>query len=67
VTQYVLRLDLSEHQHPGNQNAQHQTVCQLLRTAIQAIGSDMNRKGNLALSGNVHVGTWEFNEGDTAS
>jgi hypothetical protein len=60
MTIFVLTLNLEDHEHPGNQRAQHATVCQMLQAAMQAIGGDMNRKGTLAMPGNVHIGTWEF-------
>jgi hypothetical protein len=60
MTVFVLTLNLDDHEHPGNQRAQHATVCQMLQTAMQAIGSDMHREGNLAMPGGVHVGSWEF-------
>jgi hypothetical protein len=67
MSTFVLTLDLSDHQHPGNIRAQHSTVCQMLQSAIHAIGSDNHRSGNLAMPGNVHVGTWEFREEVAAS
>jgi hypothetical protein len=71
MTAFVLRLDLSSHQHPGNPAAQHALVRQMLNLAMQAIGSNLNRKGELSiplwdasegLSRHIAIGSWEFTE-----
>jgi hypothetical protein len=69
MAEFILTLDLSDHQHPHNQRAQHMTVLTLLDLAKQAIGSDNHRSGKLSLPSRTggdhqHVGTWEFRESD---
>jgi hypothetical protein len=52
MTAFTLRLDLDE--HPGNPAAQATTVCELLRVAGQAIGSDFRQR-----SGEIKAATWD--------
>jgi hypothetical protein len=69
MTDFVLQLDLSNHEH--HQAAQHTVVREMLGLAIQAIGSDSRRKGDLTIpvwnasqgvNRHVTVGSWQFNE-----
>jgi hypothetical protein len=70
MTTFTLTLDLADHGHPGS--AQPAKVCEMLRVAIQAIGSDYRqRAGELTIpsfdphrnvGGHVKIGSWEFTE-----
>jgi hypothetical protein len=69
TTEFVLKLDLSGHEH--HQMAQHAHVCQMLDLAKQAIGSDSKRHGELTIprfdvSLGVNrpavIGSWAFNQ-----
>jgi hypothetical protein len=71
MTAFVLRLDLAGHEHVGNPAAQHALVRQMLGHAMQAIGSDLKRTGELSsplfdagrgVSGHVVIGRWEFSD-----
>jgi hypothetical protein len=73
MTEFVLKLDLAE--TPGNPAAQSAKVCELLRQAGQAIGSDFRqRKGELktptfdasrSTGGHAVIGFWEFIDNQT--
>jgi hypothetical protein len=69
MTDFVLKLDLSDHEHRDNLAAQHTKVCQWLDLAKQAIGSNSNRRGDLttptwdasrSTGAHVVIGRWEF-------
>jgi hypothetical protein len=70
MTEFVLRLDLDE--TPGNPAAQSAKVCELLRVAGQAIGSDhRQRKGDLTvpsfdphrgINDHIKIGSWKFED-----
>jgi hypothetical protein len=72
MTGFVLRIDLANHEHPGNHAGQHAKVCELLRLAMQQIGSDSKRrKGALTVphfnasrgvNDVITIGSWEFTE-----
>jgi hypothetical protein len=71
MAEFVLRLDLTDHQHPGNQAALHAKVREWLALAMQAIGSGSARKGDLTIplwdggqgvSRHVKIGEWQFND-----
>jgi hypothetical protein len=66
---FTLSIDLTDHQHPGNQAAQHAKVREWLGLTIQAIGAGTKRKGELTIpsfdphrnvGGHVKIGSWEF-------
>jgi hypothetical protein len=72
---FILRLDLTEHQHPGNLPAEHAKVRELLALAAQAIGSSLKRQGELTIprfdpdsgvSDGFKIGSWEFTDGDSS-
>jgi hypothetical protein len=68
VTTFTLKLDLSDHEHPNNQHAQHAIVLQMLDFAKQAIGSDIKRSGDLFSSfvfERKKIGSWEFTDDAT--
>jgi hypothetical protein len=70
ATEFVLKLDLAE--TPGNPAAQSAKVCELLRIAGQAIGSDhRQRKGEIkaatwdavrSTGGHTVTGRWAFQD-----
>jgi hypothetical protein len=69
MTAFILRLDLSGHEH--HQTAQHALVGQMLDLAKQAINSDSKRHGELTIprfdvSLGVNrpavIGSWAFNQ-----
>jgi hypothetical protein len=69
MTKFILELDLSNHEH--HHAARQAVVREMLGLAIQAVGSNPKRKGELTMpiwdasqSVNRHVtiGSWEFNE-----
>jgi hypothetical protein len=71
VAAFILRLDLTDHQHPGNLAAEHAKVRELLGLASQAIGAGTNRKGELTIpsfdphrnvGGHIKIGSWEFTD-----
>jgi hypothetical protein len=71
ATEFVLKLDLSDHEHPDNLYAQHSKVCQWLDLAKQAIGASIGRSGDLRIpifnaSEGVHrpvkIGSWAFED-----
>jgi hypothetical protein len=73
---FTLSLDLTDHEHPGNPAAQHAKVREWLGLAMQAIGSDLKRKGELtipcwdaSLGVNHHapIGSWEFTDAGPGS
>jgi hypothetical protein len=66
---FILRLDLTDHQHPENLAAEHAKVRELLGLASQAIGANSGRKGELttptwdasrSTGGHAVIGSWEF-------
>lgn len=66
---FILRLDLTDHQHPDNLTAEHAKVREWLGLAIHAIGSNLKRQGELTIpsfdprsnaGGHVKIGSWEF-------
>ena len=68
---FILRLDLTDHQHPGNPAAEHAKVREQLGLAMQAIGAGTKRSGDLTIpsfdphrnvGGHVKIGSWEFTE-----
>jgi hypothetical protein len=68
---FILRIDLTDHQHPGNQAAQHAKVRELLGLASHAVGANSGRKGDLTVpgfdpssntGGHVKVGSWKFED-----
>jgi hypothetical protein len=68
---FILRLDLTDHRHPGNPAAQHHLVREWLNLASQAIGSSSKRSGELtiprwdvSLGINHHaaIGSWAFED-----
>jgi hypothetical protein len=73
MTAFTLRLELDE--TPGNPAAQSAKVCELLRHAGQAIGSDhRQRKGEIkaatwdavrSTGGHAVIGFWEFQDHTT--
>jgi len=73
MTEFVLRLDLAE--TPGNPAAQSAKVCELLRIAGQAIGSDhRQRSGEIkaatwdasrSTGGHAVIGSWKFSDNPT--
>jgi hypothetical protein len=74
MTDFILKLDLSDHQHPGNPAAQYAQVRRMLDLAKQAIGANSNRRGDLTIpsfdphrnvGGHVTIGSWEFIEDET--
>jgi hypothetical protein len=71
MTEFVLRLDLREHEHRDNLAAQYTKVCQWLDLAKQQLGSNLNRRGdltipiwNLSVGANhpAKIGSWAFVE-----
>jgi hypothetical protein len=69
VTEFVLKLDLSNHEH--HPAAQQAIVREILGLAIQAIGSNPKRRGDLTMpiwdvgqgvNRHVTIGSWKFNE-----
>jgi hypothetical protein len=66
---FILTLDLTDHRHPENQRAQHQTVHALLDQASQAIGSGNAREGELVYPAGSHkvVGSWKFLESEAVT
>jgi len=68
---FILRIDLTDHQHPGNLAAEHALVRECLNLASRAIGSNSNRQGDLTIptfdphrsvGGHVKIGSWEFTD-----
>jgi hypothetical protein len=71
MTDFVLKIDLSEHGHPGNLPAQHARVREMLDFAKQAIGANSNRRGDLTIpvfdpssntGGHAVIGSWAFED-----
>jgi hypothetical protein len=71
MSAFILRLDLSDHEHRDNLPAQHSKVCAWLDLAKHAIGSNLNRRGDLTIpvfdpsSNNGRravIGSWEFTD-----
>jgi hypothetical protein len=71
ATEFVLRLDLSGHEHPGNPAAQHAVVRSWLANASQMIGSNLARNGALTIpvfdpssgvNDHVKIGSWKFED-----
>jgi hypothetical protein len=64
MTAFILRLDLTDHEHTHNPAAQHAIVGQLLDHAKQAICSGTAREGDLFFSAMLQerqkIGTWQF-------
>jgi hypothetical protein len=65
---FILRLDLTEHQHPDNLTAEHTKVREILALAAQAIGSS-KRSGELTIprfdpnsgvNSAFKIGSWGF-------
>ena len=46
---FILRLDLTDHQHPENLAAEHAKVREWLNLAVQQLGSNLERKGDLRI------------------
>jgi hypothetical protein len=74
MTNFVLKVDLSDHEYPGNAAAQHAAVAQLLAQAAHALRGSPGRSGTLTTPNphpgggdHVVVGSWEFGEEDPAS
>ena len=74
MTGFVLRIDLTDHQHPANPAAEHAKVREWLSLAGQAIGSGPGRKGDLTVpvwnasegvSRHIIIGSWEFTSTET--
>jgi hypothetical protein len=74
MTEFVLRLDLSDHRHPDNLPAEHAKVREWLGLAVQQLGSNLSRKGDLRIpiwnasegaSHPVTIGSWAFTEDET--
>jgi hypothetical protein len=72
MTEFVLKLDLSNHEH--HPAAQQAIVREMLGLAIQAIGSNPKRNGELTIplwnvqqgvNRHITVGSWEFTETET--
>lgn len=71
---FILRLNLTDHQHPENRAAEHAKVRELLGLAMQAVGSSPKRNGELKIprwdvsrgvNEAVTIGSWEFIEDET--
>jgi hypothetical protein len=71
MTTFTLRIDLSGHLHPGNPAAQRALVRQQLGFAMQAIGSNFKRDGDLSIpiwnasegvSRPAVIGCWDFSD-----
>jgi hypothetical protein len=71
MTDFILRLDLTDHQHPENRAAEHAKVREWLGLAINAIGAGTKRQGDLTIpsfdprsnvGGHVKIGSWEFTD-----
>jgi hypothetical protein len=71
---FILRLDLTDHQHPENRAAEHAKVRTWLALAAQAIGAGSNRSGELTIpsfdphrnvGGHVKIGSWAFIDNQT--
>jgi hypothetical protein len=67
-------LDLTYHQHPGNRAAEHALVRQWLNLAVQQLGANLDREGELMVpvwdlrvgaSHPTRVGSWAFIEDET--
>ena len=67
MTTFTLRIDLSGHEH--HRTAQHALVRQWLGLAVQQLGSNLDRKGDLRIpiwnasigaSHPVTIGSWAF-------
>ena len=77
MSAFILRLDLSDHaQHGDNLPAQHAKVRQWLGLAIQAIGGNSARSGDLTVpifdpatntGRHAKVGTWTFTDDDATT
>jgi hypothetical protein len=73
MTDFILKLDLAE--TPGNPAAQSAKVCELLRIAGQAIGSDHRQRfgeiktptfdASRSTGGHAVIGSWEFSDNQT--